>query len=94
MRTAENRDFLQYGPKFLIFHQKDDFSPESERSHRALGMSDFDACATVGKEIVHIFYVLTFQGRHKYVHVAHKRHIDQFCCYLMIFVAKCALCVH
>ena len=27
-------------------------------------------------------------------HVAHKRHIDQFCCYFMIFVAKCALCAH
>ena len=27
-------------------------------------------------------------------HVAHKRHIYQLCCYLMIFVAKCAWCVH
>ena len=68
MRDAENRDFLHHGPKILIFHQNDDFSAESRRSHRALGMSDFDACATVGKEIVRSFHFLRFQKPQKYVH--------------------------
>ena len=104
MRTAEIRDFLQYGPKFLIFHQNDDFLPESRRSHRALGMSDFDACATVGKEIVLIFHFSTSQGRHNYVHTcrtqkAHRSILllfDDFCCQvcLMCALRMCLVSAH
>ena len=67
--AAENRDFLQYGPKlFSICTQNDDFSPESKGSQRALGMSDFDVGRTVGKEIVSSFHFLTSQGSYKYLH--------------------------
>ena len=50
--------------------KNDDFSQILQRTHRALGMSDFDARRTVGKEIVHSFHFLTPQGQQKYVHTS------------------------
>ena len=55
VNVAENRDFLLQEPNSNFFAQNHDFCPKRRRSHMALGMSDFNASATVGKEIVHSF---------------------------------------
>ena len=80
VRTAENRDFLQHGPKSSIFLENDDFSPKSRWTHRALGMSVFDARHGVGKEIVCTFHFLTFQKPHKYAHTSgtSNNHVQYF----------------
>ena len=93
----KNRKFFEKCWKLKNFRFFLKIFSKLKLSHRAPGMSDFDARGLIRQEIVHIFRILIKHKSHNYLHTCgtHKAHHAKKSIFVpVVCSSSCAWCAH